>query len=89
MIIVNSVCGCAAGRARPGIAMALKNRTLPDRIVTVFAAPISKQPITHAAISRDIPLHRLVLDCFAMASSSTSSSAIRLKGAKHLKLLVN
>jgi len=37
MIIVNSVCGCAAGRARPGIAMALKNRTLPDRIVTVFA----------------------------------------------------
>ena len=37
MIIVNSVCGCAAGKARPGIAMALKNRTLPDRIVTVFA----------------------------------------------------
>jgi len=37
MIIVNSVCGCAAGRARPGIAMALKNQTLPDRIVTVFA----------------------------------------------------
>jgi len=37
MIIVNSVCGCAAGRARPGIAMALKNRVLPDRIVTVFA----------------------------------------------------
>jgi len=37
MIIVNSVCGCAAGRARPGIAMALKNRVLPDRVVTVFA----------------------------------------------------
>ena len=37
MIIVNSVCGCAAGRARPGIAMALKNKALPDRIVTVFA----------------------------------------------------
>src|SRR5262245_34464528 len=37
MVIVNSVCGCAAGKARPGIAMALKNKTLPDRIVTVFA----------------------------------------------------
>jgi putative YphP/YqiW family bacilliredoxin len=37
MIVVNSVCGCAAGKARPGIAMALKHRTLPDRMVTVFA----------------------------------------------------
>ena len=37
MVIVNSVCGCAAGKARPGIAMALRNKTLPDRIVTVFA----------------------------------------------------
>lgn len=37
MMIVNSVCGCAAGKARPGIAMALKNKTLPDRVVTVFA----------------------------------------------------
>jgi putative YphP/YqiW family bacilliredoxin len=36
-VIVNSVCGCAAGKARPGIAMALRNQTLPDRIVTVFA----------------------------------------------------
>jgi len=37
MIVVNSVCGCAAGKARPGIAMALKHRNLPDRMVTVFA----------------------------------------------------
>jgi bacilliredoxin len=37
MVIVNSVCGCAAGKARPGIAMALRNKTLPDRVVTVFA----------------------------------------------------
>src|SRR5262245_52008302 len=37
MLIVNSVCGCAAGKARPGIAMALRNATLPDRVVTVFA----------------------------------------------------
>jgi putative YphP/YqiW family bacilliredoxin len=37
MIVVNSVCGCAAGKARPGIAMALKHGNLPDRVVTVFA----------------------------------------------------
>ncbi|HEX4998416.1 MAG TPA: BrxA/BrxB family bacilliredoxin [Terriglobia bacterium] len=37
MVVVNSVCGCAAGRARPGIAMALQNAVKPDRTVTVFA----------------------------------------------------
>ena len=37
MVVVNSVCGCAAGKARPGIAMALQNDVRPDRIVTVFA----------------------------------------------------
>jgi putative YphP/YqiW family bacilliredoxin len=37
MVVVNSVCGCAAGKARPGIAMALKNSVLPDKVVTVFA----------------------------------------------------
>jgi putative YphP/YqiW family bacilliredoxin len=37
MIVVNSVCGCAAGKARPGIALALQNNVRPDRIGTVFA----------------------------------------------------
>src|SRR5678815_3813793 len=37
MVVVNSVCGCAAGRARPGIAMALRHPVVPDRTVTVFA----------------------------------------------------
>jgi putative YphP/YqiW family bacilliredoxin len=37
MIVVNSVCGCAAGKARPGIALALQHATRPDRIATVFA----------------------------------------------------
>lgn len=37
MVIVNSVCGCAAGGARPGVAMAIKNDIVPDNIVTVFA----------------------------------------------------
>ena len=36
-LVVNSVCGCAAGNARPGVHMAIKNEALPDRMVTVFA----------------------------------------------------
>ncbi len=38
MVIVNSVCGCAAGGVRPGIAMALQNSEVkPDKAITVFA----------------------------------------------------
>lgn len=37
MMIVNSVCGCAAGKARPGIGMALQHAHKPDVIATVFA----------------------------------------------------
>ena len=37
MIVVNSVCGCAAGKARPGIALALQHARRPDLVGTVFA----------------------------------------------------
>jgi putative YphP/YqiW family bacilliredoxin len=37
MIVVNSVCGCAAGQARPGVRLALENAVRPDRVATVFA----------------------------------------------------
>lgn len=38
MVVVNSVCGCAAGGVRPGIAMALQNsEAKPDKAITVFA----------------------------------------------------
>ena len=37
MIVVNSVCGCAAGKARPGIVQALQNSVKPDNVITVFA----------------------------------------------------
>src|SRR3981081_3548940 len=39
MIVVNSVCGCAAGKARPGIALALRHANRPDILATVFAGP--------------------------------------------------
>lgn len=37
LVVVNSVCGCAAGTARPGIIHALENSAVPDHKVTVFA----------------------------------------------------
>lgn len=37
LVIVNSVCGCAAGQARPGAMLALQHGVIPDRSVTVFA----------------------------------------------------
>ena len=37
MMVVNSVCGCAAGKARPGIAMALQHANRPSIVATVFA----------------------------------------------------
>ena len=37
LVIVNSVCGCAAGQARPGAMLALQHSVIPDRYVTVFA----------------------------------------------------
>src|SRR5215510_6702146 len=37
MVVVNSICGCAAGLARPAIGIALKHSVVPDKVVTVFA----------------------------------------------------
>ena len=37
MVVVNSVCGCAAGKARPAVALALQHHVRPDLVTTVFA----------------------------------------------------
>jgi putative YphP/YqiW family bacilliredoxin len=37
LVVVNSVCGCAAGNARPGVALALENEVVPTNLYTVFA----------------------------------------------------
>ncbi len=47
LVVVNSVCGCAAGNARPGVAKALQNEKIPDRIVTVFAG-VDKEAVNRA-----------------------------------------
>jgi putative YphP/YqiW family bacilliredoxin len=37
MVVVNSICGCAAGRMRPAVRMALQHAARPERLYTVFA----------------------------------------------------
>lgn len=37
LLVINSVCGCAAGQCRPGVARALQNEVKPDQLFTVFA----------------------------------------------------
>ncbi len=62
LVVVNSICGCAAGRMRPAVRMALEKATHPDKAFTVFAGQdleefspgkTWKPPSVHAAISRD------------------------------------
>jgi putative YphP/YqiW family bacilliredoxin len=55
MVIVNSVCGCAAGKARPGIAMALQNEIKPDRVTTVFAGADIEATETARSYFADFP----------------------------------
>src|ERR1700683_472155 len=42
MLVVNSICGCAAGKMRPGVRLALQHTTKPDHAVTVFAGQDSE-----------------------------------------------
>ena len=46
-LIVNSVCGCAAGAARPAVKEAVNNEKKPDRMVTVFAG-VDKEAVDKA-----------------------------------------
>lgn len=47
LLVVNSVCGCAAGSCRPGVALALQNAVIPDRLHTVFAG-VDQEATTRA-----------------------------------------
>ena len=47
LVVVNSVCGCAAANARPGAKQSLTNKKTPDHLVTVFAG-VDKEAVTKA-----------------------------------------
>ena len=49
LVVVNSICGCAAGRARPGVALAVRHAVRPQHLATVFAG--QDRPATERARS--------------------------------------
>lgn len=73
LVVVNSVCGCAAAGARPGVAMAINHETLPDRIVTVFAG-------------QDLEATQRARDYFTNQPPSSPQMAL-LKGGKLVHII--
>jgi|SRR5581483_1810859 len=55
MLIVNSVCGCAAGGARPAVRLALEGAVRPDRVATVFAGQDLEATARARGFFADIP----------------------------------
>lgn len=55
LLFVNSVCGCAAGSARPGLRHALQNEHKPDRVATVFAGQDTDATARVREIIGDVP----------------------------------
>lgn len=53
LVVVNSICGCAAANARPAVRISLGNKNIPDNLVTVFAGV--DHEATDAARSRMVP----------------------------------
>ena len=55
LMVVNSVCGCAAGRARPAVGMALQHAVRPAKVATVFAGGDEAAVAHLRAILSDFP----------------------------------
>lgn len=55
LLVVNSVCGCAAGMARPGIRLALADGVRPDRLASVFAGQELEATARARSFFPDIP----------------------------------
>jgi bacilliredoxin len=55
LVVVNSICGCAAGKARPGVALALRHRARPEVLTTVFAGQDTEATERARGYFRDYP----------------------------------
>lgn len=55
LVFVNSVCGCAAGMARPGMALAMEHSVRPDHFLTVFAGQDLDATARFRALVSDVP----------------------------------
>jgi putative YphP/YqiW family bacilliredoxin len=69
LCVINSVCGCAGGTARPAVAMALQNKVIPDQLTAVFAG------MERDAVNRVRELH-------ASAAPPSSPSIVLFKDGK-------
>lgn len=67
ILVINSVCGCAAGQARPGVARAMESENKPERLVTVFAG-------------QDVEATQKARDFFADIPPSSPSIALFKEG---------
>jgi putative YphP/YqiW family bacilliredoxin len=56
LVVINSVCGCSAGSARPGVTDALQNNIIPDQLITIFAGQ-DREAVDHLRENylKDIP----------------------------------
>ena len=73
LVVVNSVCGCAAANARPGVKYSLSGEKRPDKLVTVFAG-VDKEATDKAReyLIKSCDLHEVIL-CPGGTFTSTSS----------------
>jgi len=55
MLVINSVCGCAAGNCRPGVGLALQNSKIPNNLYTVFAGMDTEAVEQARGIMKDVP----------------------------------
>jgi putative YphP/YqiW family bacilliredoxin len=55
LLVINSVCGCAAGSCRPGVVSALQNKLIPDHLGTVFAGVNMESVARAREIMSDVP----------------------------------
>ena len=55
LLVINSVCGCAAGNCRPGVTLALQNKKIPDNLFTVFAGMDIEAVERARGIMKDVP----------------------------------
>jgi len=84
LLVVNSICGCAAGRMRPAVRMALQHSARPQKMFTVFAGQDVAAPNAPAVTSPAIRPLRLpspscvTASCFTCCSVATSNTATPL-----------
>jgi len=55
MLVINSVCGCAAGMARPAVALAMQHEKKPEHVATVFAGQDTEATDAARALFADLP----------------------------------